>query len=117
MPPSRDGRIRTAGRRDGGTAMRMTRQYLVGELSRLLAELRIAAEDDPPSARAMAALRRTAELLPPAALGPVVRRAVAVGDEVCRRSLERGDAATFRSQAAALHHVHEFGVCSGLIED
>ncbi|GAA1877479.1 hypothetical protein GCM10009753_00570 [Streptantibioticus ferralitis] len=97
--------------------MAMTEQYLAGELSQLLAEMRKAAGEDPPRARQVSALRRQAEALPPAALGPVVERAVAVGDDLCWRSLGRGDTAAFGEQAAVVHNVYEFGVCSGLIDD
>ncbi len=94
----------------------MTQEYLAGELSQLLAELRTVAEKDPTLAREVIALRRDAETRPPSTLRPVVVRTLAVGDALCWHSLSRGDAEIFFGQAVAVRNVHEFGVCSGLID-
>lgn len=103
-------------RRNGPVAMVMTHQYVVGELSLLLAQLRAAATNEV-SARAVTLLRREAETLPPSALVSVAARAVALADRMCWASILRGDAAAFDRQATACAMLYEFGVCAGLLED
>jgi hypothetical protein len=94
----------------------MTQQYLVGELSRLLAELEAAA-GDASFARKVARLRREAESRPPTALAPVLTRTVELTDGLCWDSLARGAATAFNRQAAAGAQLREFGVCAGLLEE
>jgi hypothetical protein len=96
--------------------MVMTQQYVAGELSLLLAQLRAVATN-PVSARGVAGLRREAETLPPTALASVAVRAMALGDRMCWDSIACGDTAAFDHQAAACATLHEFGVCAGLLED
>ena len=96
--------------------MVMTQQYLAGELSLLLAQLRSVATDDG-SAQDLAGLRREAETLPPTALSSVATRAIALADQICWDSIARGDAAAFSHQAEAAARLHEFGVCAQLLED
>lgn len=94
----------------------MTQQYLVGELSLLLAQLETAAGSGSVS-RAVAQLRREAEACPPAALGPVLARTFELTDCLCLDSLARGDALAFRSQAVAGEQLRDFGVCAGLLNE
>jgi hypothetical protein len=93
----------------------MTQQYLVGELSLLLAELEAAARDAS-CAREVANLRREAENRSPNALAPVLTRTVEVTDGLCWDSLARGDATAFNRQAAAGAQLRDFGVCAGLLD-
>ena len=94
----------------------MTHQYVVGELSVLLAQLRAAATNEV-SARDVTLLRREAETLPPSALISVAARAVALADQMCWNSIVLGDSAAFDRQAVACAMLYEFGVCAGLLED
>ena len=93
----------------------MTQQYLAGELSLLLEQLRAAMTNEA-SVVEVAQLRRRAETGPRSALTSVVVRALEVADCVCRGSLIRGDAAFIR-QAAVCAELWEFGVCAGLLEE
>ena len=93
----------------------MTQQYLVGELSLLLAQLETAAGSGSVS-RAVSQLRREAETCPPAALGPVLARTFELTDCLCLDSLARGDELAFRSQAVSGEQLRDFGVCAGLLD-
>ena len=92
----------------------MTQHYLAGELSLLLARLQAAAPNQA-SGDDAAQLRRAAETEPPAALVWVVVRALALTNRLCWDSLHRGDAAAFSQQAAICAELREFGVCAGLL--
>jgi len=94
----------------------VTEQYLVGELSVLLARLQ-AVTADTDLAASVARLRREAELRAPWDLVDVERRALSVADDVCWQSLARGDLAAFERQAAIASQLLEFGVCSGVLRD
>jgi hypothetical protein len=94
----------------------MTQQYVSGELSLLLAQLRAVATSEA-FARDIATLRREAETLPPTALVSVTARALAVSDRMCWDSVSRGDAATFSRQCAVAAALYEFGICSGLLAE
>ena len=94
----------------------MTRQYLLGELSLILGELQAVATDDA-AVRAAGRLRQEAETTLPAALAPVVVRAVALTDRVCWDALARGETTTFLRETAICAELWEFGVCAGLLED
>jgi hypothetical protein len=105
-----------AAARAGGLAMGMTRQYVAGELSVLLAHLQAAATTE--AARRDAwSLRHAAESEPIPALGRVAVRALALAEGLCWDSLTRGDTAAFTRQAAACAELHEFGVCAGLLKE
>jgi hypothetical protein len=93
----------------------MTRQYLVGEMSMLLAELETATPPRHP--REVARLRRAAETGSPATLASVARRALDVSRALCWGSLSAGDMAGFNRNAAICVELHEFGVCAGLLDD
>lgn len=92
----------------------MTQQYLVGELSVLLARFRAAAVD-PTYAGGAAGLRQEAETLPVAALSSVASRALALIDAACWQSLTLGDATAFDDQAAIGAQLQEFGSCASLL--
>lgn len=92
----------------------MTRQYLAGELSVILWELQ-AASPDRMFARCFADLRHQAETGPPAALGAVVVRALALADELCWCLLARSDAEGFAHHAAISARLHGFSVSAGLL--
>lgn len=103
-------------RAGGLAAMVMTQQYLAGELSLLLAQLR-AVSTDPTFAGQLDALRGEAETRPVTALRAVVVRAIRLADVVCWDSVSRGDVASFDHQAAAAAELLEFGLCSGFLEE
>jgi hypothetical protein len=92
----------------------MTQQYVAGELSIFLGELQ-AATADQSFARFFADLRREAETKPPAALGGVTVRALALTDDVCWQLLTQADTVGFTRQAGILAELHDFGVCAGLL--
>jgi hypothetical protein len=94
----------------------MTEQYLVGELSVLLARLQASTADTKVAAD-VAQLRREAEHRAPGDLVDVELRALSVADGVCWQSLARGDPAAFEQQAAIASQLLEFGVCSGVLPD
>lgn len=96
--------------------MEMTRQYLAGELSVLLAHVQTVANTE--AARRDAwSLRQAAEREPISALGVVTVRALALADDLCWDSLSRGDTAAFTRQAAVCDELREFGVCAGLLDE
>jgi hypothetical protein len=106
-----------AGRRGpAGVAMRMTQQYLAGELSVLLAHVQ-AVTTSKAAGRDAWSLRHAAETAPIQALGSVTVRALALTEGLCWESLNRGDAAAFTRQAAVCAELHEFGVCAGLLKE
>src|SRR6266536_2499148 len=86
----------------------MTRQYLAGELSLLLAELQ-AVTTNSPCARDVARLRQEAETGRLSALPSVVVRALEVADIACWNSLTSGDSAAFIGQAIVCAELWEFG--------
>ena len=92
----------------------MTQQYLVGELSLILGELQAVATSEA-AVRDVVRLRHKAETTPPAALGPVVVRAVKLIDRLCWDDLTRGETETFIREAAIWAELWEFGVCAGLV--
>ena len=100
----------------GGVAMRMTRQYMAGELSVLLGRLQAAATTEE-SGREAWSLRHAAENEPVTALGSVTVRALALTECLCWDSLNRGDIAAFTRQARVGAELHDFGVCSCLLEE
>jgi hypothetical protein len=99
-----------------GLAMRMTRQYMAGELSVLIAHLQAVTTTEADERDAWS-LRHAAETVPIPALGSVTVRALALTEGMCWDSLNRGDTAAFTRQAAVCAELHEFGVCAGLLKD
>jgi hypothetical protein len=110
------GRGRGRGARHGELAMGMTRQYVAGELSVLLGHLQAVTTSEA-SGREAWSLRDAAETKPVLALGPVTVRALALAEGLCWDSLNGGDAGSFSRQAAVCAELHDFGVCSGLLDD
>jgi hypothetical protein len=100
----------------GWAAVGMTQQYLVGEMSLLVAELQAAAANEG-FTRDLACLRQEAEKAPPSALTPVAVRALALGDGLCWDSLSQGNVAAFSRQCAAVAGLREFCTCAGLLAD
>lgn len=94
----------------------MTQQYLVGELSLILGELQAVATDEA-VVRAVVRLRREAERTRPAALAPVVVRAVKLIDRVCGQALTGGGSAAFIRDIAICAELWEFGICAGFLEE
>lgn len=95
--------------------MVMTQQYLAGEMSLLLAQLR-AVSADPTFAGQLESLRGEAENRPVTALRSVAVRAIRLTDVLCWDSVGRGDVASFDRQAAASAELYEFGLCAGFLE-
>jgi len=96
--------------------MGMTRQYLAGELSVLLAHVQAVTTTEA-AGRDAWSLRNAAETEPIPALGSVTEGALALTERLCWDSLNRGDAAAFTRQAAVCAELHDFGVCAGLLEE
>jgi hypothetical protein len=94
----------------------MTRQYLLGEMSVLLAELETLAAPRS-SVGEVARLRRAAETSAPAALGGVAERALEVSRVLCWESFSVGDMVGLGRQATLCAELHDFGVCAGLLDD
>ncbi len=94
----------------------MTQQHLVGELSLILGEVQVVAANEA-AVRDVVRLRQEAETTSPAALGPVVVRAVTLIDRLCWDALTRGEPAAFIREAAICAELREFGVCAGLLEE
>ncbi len=92
----------------------MTQQYLVGELSLILGELQAVATNAA-AALDVARLRHEAETTPPAALAPLVERAVELGNRVCWDALTRGEATAFIREVAICAELRELGVSAGLL--
>lgn len=91
----------------------MTQQYIIGELSVLIAGLRpgrcsllALAVDD---------LRCRVECAPLWALPPLVSEAIELADAACWTSLEDGDADAFIREATEGEHLREFAACAGLL--
>jgi hypothetical protein len=96
--------------------MRMTRQYLAGELSVLLAHVQAVTSTEA-AGRDAWCLRHAAETEPIPALASLAERALALAEGLCWDSLSRGDTAAFLRQAAVCAELHDFGVCAGLLDD
>jgi hypothetical protein len=97
-----------------GTVPGMTRQYVAGELSALLAHVQAVTTTEEAGQDAWS-LRHAAETEPIQVLPWVTVQALALTEWLCWDSLNRGDTAAFTRQAAVCAELHEFGVCAGLI--
>lgn len=93
----------------------MTQQYLIGELSARLTELRTAVGMGP--AEAVARLQREVESGPISGLALAAARAIAMADVVCWQSLASGDITAFNRQARVSADLRLFGVCARLMPD
>ena len=96
----------------GLAVMVMTQQYLAGELSLLLAQLRTVAANES-SRQQVAGLRREAETMPPQALASVAVRSVELAEAMCWNSIARGDAAAFSGQSEACAALYESACAPG----
>ena len=94
----------------------MTRQYLAGELSVLVARVQAVTTSEEAGREAWC-LRRAAETQPLQRLGLVTLCAMAFTERLCWESLGRGDAIAFERQSAVCGELYEFGVCAGLFEE
>jgi hypothetical protein len=94
----------------------MTRQYLAGELSVLLAHVQAVTTTEA-AGRDAWSLRHAAETEPIPALASVTVRALALTEGMCWDSLNLGDTAAFTRQAAVCAELREFGVCAGLLKE
>lgn len=102
--------------RVGGPAGRVTRQYLAGELSLLLAQVQAVTTSAEARHEAWC-LRCAAETQPLQRLGSITLCAMAFTERLCWESLGRGDAIAFERQSAVCGELHVFGVCAGLFEE
>ncbi len=96
--------------------MRMTRQYVAGELSVLLERVQAVTTTEEAERDAWS-LRHAAETEPVQALPLVTMQALALAECLCWESLNRGDTAAFTRQAAVCAELHQFGVCAGLLNE
>ena len=94
----------------------MTRQYLIGEMSLILADLQDLAGNEA-AARDIARLRREAEMGGLAVLPCVAMRALELVDTFCRDALDRGDAAAFACQSTIGADLRDFSICAGLLDE
>jgi hypothetical protein len=100
---------------DDELAVGLTRQYLTGELSVRLGQLKSLA--GPALAGDLARLRIEAETSPVSALGPVAMRALEQADRLCWDTLRSGDSASLSREMELCADLYQFCVCSGLLED
>ena len=99
-----------------GSTVKMTQQYLAGELSALLGDLQ-AATGDCTSKRVVADLRREAENVPTAALPSVAEHALEAANRICWDALARGDTAALVREVVICGELWEFAVCAGLLTE
>lgn len=91
---------------------RTTQQYIVGELSSLLAGLQ------PTAGRLgelVSGLRREIEASPLGGLPKLAREALDLTDRVCWLALEEGDVTSFRRSAGAAEALWEFAASANLL--
>jgi hypothetical protein len=91
----------------------LTQQYIVGELSSLLAELEPAGED---SVRdAVGSLRYQVECSSVSMLPRLAQDALELTDLICRSALDHGDADAYRRSVTAGTALRDFTVAAGLL--
>lgn len=95
--------------------MAVTQQYLVGEVSMLLARIEAAMPGD--HARDVARLRQDAETHPPTELRWIALRALRVVEDECWDAIDHGDTAAFARQADLAAELHDFGMCAGFLDN
>jgi hypothetical protein len=91
----------------------MTQQYIVGEFSSLLAELRPAPGEL--FASAVDDLRRDVETGPRLQLPCLAQAALTLADMICWDALEQGDASGFRRCADTAVALREFAASANLL--
>ncbi len=84
----------------------MTQQYIAGEFSSLLAELRPAPSE--PLATALDDLRQAVEAGPLGCLPRLAREAITLTDVICWAALEAGDPGSFHRYADGAAMLQEF---------
>jgi hypothetical protein len=94
----------------------VTRRYLAGELSLLLAQVQAVTTSEA-AGREACALRRAAETEPIQGLRSVTACALTFTEGLCWDSLATGDALSFSRQAVVCAELHEFGVCAGMFTE
>ena len=97
----------------GMPGLQMTQQYIAGELSSLLAELRPAPNET--LTDALDTLRREVERGPLARLPRLTRRAMGLTDVICWAALAEGDATGFCRYATGAALLQEFGDSADLL--
>ncbi len=95
--------------------MVVTQQYLIGELSLLLASV-VAAAKTRTCVDEAVRLRRLAETSSLRELPAIAVRAIHLTNALCWASLSHGDLAAFNDQAELAGRLLEFAVCSDLID-
>lgn len=93
----------------------MTEQYLVGELSALLADLQPVADDR--LGAALRALRREVEARPPSRLRPLAERAVTLSESICWVTMDCGDMARFCDAVDAAVRMKDFTLSANLLPE
>ena len=96
--------------------MVVTQQYLIGELSLLLANV-AAVTTNGADRGEVVRLRQRAEMSAPRELVAITTTALQLTDVLCRASLSCGDTAAFNDQAEVSRRLYEFGLCSGLLDE
>ncbi len=91
----------------------MTQQYIAGELSALLAELRPTPSES--LAHALAELRREIELGPQAQLPRLAREAMTLADLLCWTALDLGDTDGFRRYTSGADMLRQFTDSASLL--
>lgn len=91
----------------------MTQQYIAGEFSSLLAELRPAPSES--LLNALDDLRRAVEMGPLTRLPRLAHRAMTLTDVFCWAALEAGDPVSFRRYADGAALLEEFTVNANLL--
>ena len=91
----------------------MTQQYIAGELSSLLAELRPAPNSS--LTDALETLRREIETGPLTRLPRLARDAITLTDVICWTALDQGDAIGFHRYADGAAMLEEFGRSARLL--
>lgn len=90
----------------------MTQQYIVGELSALIAGL--CPKHSPGLAAALSDLRRRVECVPLPMLTALITEAMDMADAACWTSLERGEIDACVQEATEAAMLSEFAECAGL---
>jgi hypothetical protein len=93
----------------------MTQQYLIGQLSALLADLQPVGSDC--SAAAVHDLRQEVESCPLAMLPELARQALNLTDAMCWEALDHGDSSGFCRYAKGASALGEFTDCAGLLTE
>ena len=92
----------------------MTQQYLIGQFSVLLGDLRAPAGEWLP---AVGELRREVERSPVSMLPRLASEAMGLTDTMCWAALERGDVSAFSGCAGVAAALREFADSAGLLRE